>query len=121
MKKDEDLLLLKAKLAEVLEKNGSSLLEFEDELEKMAKSPGEIVGDVTGDAIKGGAGIVGSIFSQLPEWAFTGALLAGTTGGGALYAANRHLNSQDKALDEKRQEVERYKQLTDRIKTDYHL
>ncbi len=103
MNRDEIAILLKAKLAEDLEKQGSSLLEFEDILTKEANT--------------GIPGILGS----LGEMGMATALLGGTTLGGLGYAINKHLDNQDKALGEKRQEVDRYKQLTNRVKTDYDL
>lgn len=117
MNREETLLILKAKLAEDLEKLGSSLLEFEDLLVKEAN----FGTDMAGDAVKGGMGALGKIISEFPGLALSGTLLAGTTAGGLAYAANHHMANQDKALNDKRLEVDRYKQLTDKIKADYNL
>lgn len=127
MNKDDTLVMLKAKVAEALEKKGSSLLELETTLEKLGTfgwledgAKGLIGGaaDLGSQALKG---VGGAVVQNLPEFAVGGALLGGTTLGGLHYAAGKHLDDQDKGLKEKREVVERYKQLTDRIKSDYGL
>ena len=127
MNKDDTLIMLKAKVAEALEKKGSSLLAFEELLEKTAllDSIGEgIKGLVGGLADLGGSAVRGTgsaIAQNLPEFAVGATLLGGTTLGGMHYAAGKHLDDQDKALKEKQEVAQRYKQLTDRIKSDYGL
>ncbi len=106
MNKEDQVLLLKAELSDTLSKMGSSLEEFEESLSKQAD---------------GGLETAKSLIGNLANGAFGASLIAGTTLGGIAYAANKHLSNQDKALDDKRQEVHRYKQLTDRIKTDYDI
>lgn len=108
MNKQDVITLVKAKLAEDLEKQGSSLLELEECLiTKQAEG-------IINDAIK-------SVINNAPELLLSGALLTGTTVGGLTYAANKHITDQDKALNDKRQEVNRYQHLTNRIKSDYDL
>ena len=108
MNAEEVITLVKAKVAEDLEKQGHSLLDLEEALIK--KEAGGIVGDA-----------VNSVIGALPELTLSTALLGGTTLGGVAYAANKHIKDQDKGLNERRQEVERYRQLTDKIKMDYDL
>lgn len=129
MNKDDTLIMLKAKVAEALEKKGSSLLAFEELLEKSADGIFGAIGDGFKGLVGGAAdlgsqalkGVGGAVVQNLPEFAVGGALLGGTTLGGLHYAAGKHLDDQDKGLKEKREVVERYKQLTDRIKSDYGL
>jgi hypothetical protein len=108
MNPEDVITLVKAKIAEDLEKQGHSLLDLEEALIK--KEAGGIIGDA-----------VNSALSNFPEIVLSSALLGGTTLGGVAYAANKHIRDQDKALNERRQEVDRYRQLTDKVKMDYDL
>lgn len=123
MKKEDVLILLKAKVAEELEKKGSSLLEFEEQLTKVAlmDTIGKGIEGLAGMAADGVKGVGGAVVNNLPDFVVGGALLGGTTLGGLHYAAGKHLDEQDKSLREKREVVERYKQLTGRIKSDYGI
>jgi hypothetical protein len=51
----------------------------------------------------------------------TAALVGGPMIGGAAYAANRSLDNEDKELAERKALIDRYKQLTSRVKADYGL
>lgn len=109
MNSTEIITLVKAKLAEDLEKNGLSILDLEDALIKKADGDGMVTG-----AVK-------NTYDFLTNVVVPASLIGGTTLGGLTYAANKHIRDQDKALNDRRQEVDRYRQLTDRIKADYDL
>ncbi len=109
---------LKFGLSLELQKQGSSLLEFEAELERLEKTAFDPVSSLLGlgtSAIKG----VSSLAGAIPEMAITGALMAGTLGGTAAYGAHRHLVDQDKELKTQQDEVDRVRELTHKLKSDY--
>lgn len=117
-----DLLqILKLGLAAELEKQGSSLLEFEQELAQMEKEgafdPLSAAVGAGGSLIKGFGGLLGAI----PELAATGSIMAGTLGGSAAYGMHRHLSDQDKELKQKQDEIARVRELTHRLKSDYGI
>ncbi len=121
---NEEFIRTKIALSQELEKVGSSLLDFEKKLAKAAGDEESIGGILSNIASKfTGAVTSGGQFaaSHLPSLVTSTALLGGTTLGGLAYAANRSLDSEDKELAERKNLVNRYKQLTDNIKTDYGI
>lgn len=131
MSNDEQFILYKAALMDVLEKKGSSIEDFEKELEagniKVADqslfSKGVDMGKDLFTSGAKGAGSIGAHFltEYGPAALFGGSMVAGTALGGTLYGANKSLDNEDKALAEKQQLVDRYRSLTDRIKSDYGI
>lgn len=126
MNRDEEFKYIKTALKAEVEKIGSSLEALEaavgHDLEKQAD--GE-VGHVAGkawDMVTGGmTGGAHWLAENLPQIATTGSLLGGTTLGGLAYAANKSLDNEDKELAERKSLVNRYKQLTDNVKSDYGI
>lgn len=122
MNNNEQFTLTKASLISALEKSGSSIYELEEFLQKEAENN---IGDM---AVNSFDRVVGA-FKPLGSWlldqgvpAMAGAaLLTGSVAGGAGYAAKRSLDNEDSEHDARKAEVTRYKQLTDRIKSDYGL
>ncbi len=131
MEKEDLLTLLKCKLAEELEKQGNTLEDLEEVLKagELNKEGEDHWYTPITNAIGGAAGMVGNaakgvggtVMTAMPEALIGTALVGGTTLGGLAYAANRHLNNQDKALNERQAEVERYKDITNRLKSDYGI
>ena len=126
MNRDEEFKYIKTALKAEVEKIGSSLEALEasinNDLEKQADSE---VGAVAGKAFDMIRNTFGSgahwLAENLPQIATTGSLLAGTTLGGVAYAANKSLDNEDKELSERKALVNRYKQLTDNVKSDYGI
>ena len=118
---DETFNSIKAGLTDKLVKQGSSIYELEEILKKEA---GDYLRDGI-DTVKGLAGAAtsggGWAMEHLPTFLGLSTLLAGTTLGGAGYAVNRSLVNEDKQIDEHQAQVDRYKKLTARIKSDYQL
>jgi hypothetical protein len=114
--------IAKARLAHELEKNGSSIFELEEYLADLEKQGEEGAWGQLGtrvlDGLTKGVGWIGS---HLPEATMTAALVGGPMIGGAAYAANRSLDNEDKELAERKALIDRYKQLTSRVKADYGL
>lgn len=108
-----------------LEKQGSSLDEFEGILESgntdraVEKLAGflDAIGGL-GEKVVGGAG---KFMVEAPQAALALSLLTGALGGGALYGMDNHITKQNNRLDDRRQEVDRMKNITSRLKSDYQL
>jgi hypothetical protein len=122
---NEILTEFKVGLATQLEKQGSSIEEFEQFLtdgntDKAVEKLAGILSDIggLGEKVIGG---VGHALVEAPQMALALSLLAGTLGGGALYAADSHMNKQDARLGEKKTEVDRLKNITGRLKQDYNI
>lgn len=123
MTKDEQFILTKAAVMADLEKRGGSIEEFENFLVTKAADE-SVMKYVTGAADRVGSAFkpaVSWFMDQAPAAVLGGSLLAGTTLGGAAYGAKRSLDKEDSALEDRQAEVNRYKQLTGRIKSDYGL
>jgi hypothetical protein len=118
----EALSLMKLGLAEHLEKQGSSLEEFEALLakgttpEQCVEKLGGIM-DILGSLVSG----AGHAALKIPEAVVALSLIGGTTLGGGLYAGNKYVSNQNKRLQEKENEVGQMQNLTDRLKTDYNI
>lgn len=130
---DDLLTTLKVGIAAHLQKQGSSLEDFEKSLSTVNKADGAIkLASLLhglskeadwgwGDAIKGVGGGIGNALMAAPELAATTALIGGTTLGAGAYGLKKHFEGQDKALQSKEEEVQRIKTLTERLKSDYGL
>lgn len=122
---DDTLLTLKIGLAKRLEKQGSSLAEFEQTLANINTAEGvikvanilESLADMGGSAVKA----VGGAAARLPEIGLLSALLTGSIAGTGAYAIDNHLGNQDKKLNEKKQESDRVRMLTERLRQDHGL
>lgn len=126
---DNLLTTLKVGLATQLQKQGSSLEELEAALSNIEHVNGmskaaELLSKTAffGEgAVDGIAGFGGNVLKSIPEWGMTTALMAGSLGGAGAYGIKKHLEGQDKEYSEKEQEVQRIKQLTERLKSDYGI
>jgi len=120
---EETFILLKSKLAEELEKQGSSLEEFEELLKEgdWSLTDNPITNSVDRFVVTPAQKLIESGVNAIPELGTGSALLAGTTLGGLTYAANRHIQNKDKQVAGRQEEVDRYRQLTDQIKRDYGI
>jgi hypothetical protein len=120
----EELILIKAGMAEALEKRGSSLTEMEGFLSKHADW-GEKLFDLGAKGIgrlTGGIASLGGYAAEhAPELAGGAMLLGGVTAGGLAYGANKSITDEDKHIAGRQAEVDRYRQLTGRIKSDYGI
>lgn len=127
---------LKVGLASHLEKQGSSLLELEENLGSLDKaaSAARVVELLEGlqkvayfgeDALgQIGSGLLnfgGNVAKAIPEVGLTTALLTGSAVGAGAYGLKKHVDNQDKELDERNEEIRRIKMLTERLKQDYGL
>lgn len=129
MNREEEFQQLKSQLINELEKNGSCLEAFEAALATgMLKEGTDAVDAVTGAggrAVDGLTKMFGGLSSLVarygPEIASTAAVLGGTTLGGLAYGANKSLDNEDKALNERKALVNRYRQLTENVKSDYGI
>jgi hypothetical protein len=116
--------LLKLALAAELEKQGSSLEEFEKGLGEIE----EIEKTAAFDPISAGVGAAGSVVKGLagllkaaPELAVTGALMTGGLAGGIAYGANKHIKNQDKKFDNDQNEINRVRALTEKLKAEHGI
>jgi len=108
-----------------LEKQGSSLEDFEANLsqgdtdkamDKLASFLSDIGG--IGEKVLGGAG---KFLVEAPQAALALSLLTGAGLGGAMYGMDNHITNQDKRLGDKQKEVDRMKNITSRLKQDYNI
>jgi len=115
---------LKIGISEHLTKQGSSLEELEASLAAYDESTGQeklaFFGELASAGMKG-VGLLGQAAIKAPEMALASALLLGSTGGAAMYSANKHISDQDKSHIEKQQEAARLQQLTQRLKTEHGI
>lgn len=111
----------KVGLALLLEKEGSSLEEFEAALasENTDLAIEKLAG--FGDMLAAGAKGLGALAMGAPELALALSAVAGTVGGGGLYAMDNHLHKQDERLKVKQEEADRVKLINERLKSDYNL
>ena len=129
MSREEEFQTIKTILRSDLEKIGLSLEAFDAALEHgMLKEAGDLAGGLAaraGDLVDYLGRAVGgtSAFAAkyAPDLLMTGSMLAGVTGGGLAYAANKSLDNEDKELNERKALVDRYKQLTHNVKSDYGI
>ena len=120
--KNNTLEILKQELSQQLIKAGSSLDEMEKELANKAIS--EKTAGVL-EALKSfftgtfDAGLAAGKFGleALPAIGVGG----GVALGGGAYALDKHLSGQDKKHNEKQQLIDKYKELTERVKGDHGL
>lgn len=122
----EDIVsVIKVGLAQHLEKQGSSLEEFEQSLANLNTMEGvsktanflESIGNLGSDAVKG----IGGMAAKAPELALLSALMVGSAGGAGVYGMGKHMEDQDKKFADKEQEAQRIRSLTDRLKSDYGI
>lgn len=97
-------------LEDVLEKNGFTIHDFEDALEKKADDKG------------------GGMYSKTLDALYTGSKLAyglsallGLTVGGTGYMLNKGLQAQDKRVGRKQDELERVNNMLGKLETDYNF
>lgn len=119
---DDFLKEVKVGLEVHLSKIGSSLESLEDALANSHTPEGAIkLAGITESLIGTGVNGLSNLLAKAPEAALASALLVGTTGGAALYGADKYINNQDKQFDNKQNEIERLKALTSRIKNEHGL
>lgn len=101
-----------------LEKQGFSLQDLENALVKNdVEFVAEKVASIGDVFASGGKALV----TAAPELAFALSAALGAIGGGGLYSIDNHLHNQDNRLKVKKDEVDRVRQVSDRLKTDYNL
>lgn len=121
------LTVLKLGIAAQLQKQGSNLEEFEDSLSKLNEADGAIkVADVLislKDLEKeaGWLDAIGGAIKEVPGMALTTAMLAGSVGGAGLYGLKNYMDSQDKDLNKRQEEIQRIKVLNERLQQDYGI
>jgi hypothetical protein len=123
--KEKEFLMIKTKLALHLEKVGSSLEEFENELESGVIKSADVFEDLGKHLMNLPFSLTKTVGSALmqhaPEAVMGTAILGGATLGGGAYALGKSLDNEDKELEGKQQLVNRYKTLTDKVKADYGI
>lgn len=131
---DNVITALKLGIATHLEKQGSSLEEFETSLRDLNSEQGatklaELLTAIAnvekvafwGDIGSGIAGFAGDTLKAIPEAGVTSAMILGTMGGAGAYGLKSYIDGEDKEISKKQQEVDRIKNLTERLKQDYGL
>lgn len=117
------LIDLKLGISAHLEKQGSSLEEFEHSLSTLNEADGAVkvaelmlsLADMQKEA--GWA----DLLKTMPELAFTSAALVGTAGGAGLYGLKSYMDGKDKSHNKQEEEVNRIKILNERLQQDYGI
>jgi hypothetical protein len=114
---------LKKNLANSLIKQGSSLDELEQELSNKTLTEKSAAGlfDMLHTLGKDGLSAAWEVAKTAPEALATAGILGGTALGGGAYMLDKHLGNQDKKHDQKQQLIDKYKELTERVKGDHGL
>ncbi len=112
----DNFILTKAALMEELEKIGSSIEELEEQLKTKTAEEG-----VLAKLWDAGKPVVSHLAEQGPAALLGLGIGAGTLLGGTAYGIKNSLDAEDKEHNAHREAVDRYKQLTSRIKSDYNL
>ncbi len=116
--KQETITLLKAQLADHLEKQGSSLEEFEAFLAKQGgMDPLSLGADVIKETTKA---VGGAVIHGTPALAGL-SMGVGSTLGGAAYSGDKYISDQDKRLSSSGSEAKHLKRLTARLKQEHNL
>lgn len=109
---------VKFALAIELEKQGSSLMEFEQTLANGGHT--EAIEKIAGGMLETAAGALSGV-GNAAQLALAVSLLGGAVTGGAAYGVGRHLQQQDKRLSSKKEEIAKLQDITSRLKSDYHV
>lgn len=120
--KNNTLEILKQELSQQLIKAGSSLDEMEKELANKAiseKTAGVL--EAIKNILTGGLQAGWETTKFVPEALATIGVGGGAMLGGGAYALDKHLSGQDKKHNEKQQLIDKYKELTQRVKGDHGL
>lgn len=108
----------KVSLQTILEKQGSSLEELENDLANNdLAAVSEKMAGMADMLLQGGK----TLAIDAPELALALSAVLGTVGGGGLYAVDNHLHNQDNRLKVKQDEVDRVKLVSNRLKEDHNL
>lgn len=116
MENSEIFANIKFALAIELEKQGSSLQQFE---EALASDQDRALDKIAG--LLDGAGTAISGIGNAAQMALAVSLLGGALTGGAAYGVGRHLQNQDKRLSSKKEEIAKLQDITGRLKSDYNV
>lgn len=107
---------IKFALAMELEKQGSTLMQFEEEL---ASNQDRALDKVASLLDNAGSALNG--VGNMAQLALAVSLLGGALTGGGAYGIGRHLQNQDKRLSSKKEEISKLEDITGRLKSDYHV
>lgn len=120
---DDIITTLKLGISQHLEKQGSSLDEFETSLSNLNAAEGAVkVAELMQSMLEmeKNAGIW-DLLKSIPEMGVTSAIGLGSMAGAGLYGLQSSIDGQDKDINKRKAEVDRIKTLTDRLKQDYGL
>jgi len=120
---DEIITTLKLGISQHLEKQGSTLEEFETSLSNLNAAEGAVkVAELMQSMLEmeKNAGIW-DLLKTIPEMGVTSAIGLGSMAGAGMYGLHSYIDNQDKDVAKRKAEVDRVKTLTDRLKQDYGL